>query len=301
MTVVMEAKPIFEKIKEELKADVKILNDKGIKPTLAAVIVGDDEISRTYVSLKQKDCNNVGINSELYDRSKYSIETREKEVIKLLEELNRRNDVHSILIQMPFPEFVSAEKVFEILSPNKDVDGLTPFRMGKLLRGEYDLENDLLPCTPKGIMKLLEYYKVDVAEKDAVIIGRSVLVGNPLRKMLEDKGATAECLHTKSKNILSKIRDADIVVSAAGRPPEIFKENSFRLTGDMIKEEVVVVGVGVKKDNITGKMYFDVDFDNVKEKASYITPNIGGVGVMTRAMLLKNTIIACERLSGLEF
>ena len=264
------------------------------------MIVSEDAISHTYVFFKQKDCKEVGINSEMFDLSKVDPKTRELTVTKTLQELNGRSDIHGIIIQMPFPDFVNAEKIFETLSPGKDVDSLTPYSLGKLMRSEFNYDKNLLPCTPRGVVELLNYYKINVAGKDVAIIGRSVLVSNPLRKMLENMDATVTCLHRKSKNLEDKIKQSDIVVSAAGRPPEIYKENSFKLTGNMVKDDVVVVGVGVRKDLKTDKLYFDVDVDSMKGKASFVTPNIGGIGLMTRAILMKNTIIACKNLNGIK-
>ncbi len=299
MSVIMDAKPLFARIKEQVKSDVEFLKKKGVNPGLSAVLTSEDAISHTYVFFKQRDCKEVGINSQMFDLSKKDSKNREIETIKTVKGLNDRNDIHGIIVQMPLPEFVNIQKVFETLSPEKDVDGLTPYRLGKLMRGEYSYNSSLLPCTPRGVVELLEHYKVSVAGKDVAIVGRSVLVGNPLRKMLEDKGATAICYHSKTKNMKEKLKVADVVISAVGRPPEMYKENSFRLTADMIKDDAIVVGVGVRKDMKNDKLYFDVDVDSVKEKASLVTPNIGGVGLMTRAMLLKNTIIACKNLNGL--
>ncbi len=298
MSTLMDAKSLFEKIKEEVKADVDSLKKKGINPGLAAVVVSEEAISHTYVFFKQKDCKEVGINSQMIDLSKVDQRNRENEALRAIKDLNDSDAMHGIIVQMPFPNFVNEEKIFNALSPDKDVDSLTPYRLGKILRGEYTY-NDLLPCTPRGVVELLKYYKVDVAGKDVAIIGRSVLVSNTLRKMLEDMDATATCYHTKSKNLVEKIRQSDIIVSAAGRPPEMYKGNSFRLTGNMIKNGAVVVGVGVRKDAKTGKLYFDVDVESMKGIASFVTPNIGGIGLMTRAMLLKNTILACKKLNGI--
>lgn len=300
MAVVMDAKPLFSEIKERIKSDVESLKKNGINPGLAAVVVGEDAISHTYVFFKQQDCKEVGINSVMVDLSKADPSTRESEAIKTLNDLNSRKYIHGIIIQMPFPNFVDTEKIFATLSPDKDVDCLTPFRLGKLMRKEYTYDESLLPCTPRGVVELLNHYKIGVADKDVAIIGRSILVSNPLRKMLEDMDATATCYHTKSKNLTEKIKQADMVVSAVGRPPEMYEENSFRLNGDMIKDGAVVVGVGVRKDMAADKLYFDVDFDSVKGKASFVTPNIGGVGLMTRAMLLTNTLIACKNLNVMK-
>lgn len=296
MAIIMEAKTVFEAIKDEVRREAEALKQRGVTPGLAAILVGEDPTSQMYVSMKQADCGKVGIRSLVYEVYKHPKEVKEKELMSLIEQLNRDEEIHGILVQLPFPDFVNEERVFEALSPGKDVDGLTPHNMGKLMRGEYDPEGSLLPCTPKGVVKLLDHYDVEVKGKDVVIVGRSKLVGEPLRKLLQDKGATVSNLHRRTKNVDEKLLQADIVVCAAGRPPELYQENSFRLTGDMVKGGVVVVGVGVRKDLVQNKLLFDVDFDDVKEKASYITPNTGGVGLMTRAMLLKNAIIATKRL-----
>ncbi|MBI4010444.1 MAG: bifunctional 5,10-methylenetetrahydrofolate dehydrogenase/5,10-methenyltetrahydrofolate cyclohydrolase [Candidatus Aenigmarchaeota archaeon] len=300
MTVIMDAKPAFEKIKNEIKSEVNSLKDKGIVPGLAAVVAGEDAISHTYVFFKQKDCQEVGINSEMVDLSKVNSNERESNAIRTIKELNERRNINGIIVQMPFPDFIDTEKIFDTLSPKKDVDCLTPFNLGKLLRGEYSYNDDLLPCTPRGVVELLKYYGIDVAGQDVAVIGRSVLVSNPLRKMLEDMDATATCYHTKSKNLLGKIKEADIIISAVGRPPEMHKDNSFRLTGEMVRNGAVIVGVGVRKYLKIDKLYFDVDVDSMKGIASFVTPNIGGVGLMTRAMLIKNTIIACKNLNGIK-
>ncbi len=299
MTVVMSAKDLFQKVLDEIRQDVKMLQEeKGMTPRLAALLVGDDPVSQTYVSLKAKDCEKVGIISDVYRMFDHPQETREKEVLGLIDKLNSDPETHGILIQLPFPDYVDKEKIFERLSPQKDVDGLTPYNMGKLLLGEYSLESSLIPCTPKGAIKILEHFKVNVSGKDAIIVGRSTLVGEPLRKLLQDRNATATCTHRKTKNLTERLREADIIVAAAGRPPELYRENSFRLTGDMVKEGVIVISIGVRRDPATSKLVFDVDFEDVKEKASYITPNTGSTGIMTRGMLLKNTITAAKRLTG---
>jgi methylenetetrahydrofolate dehydrogenase (NADP+)/methenyltetrahydrofolate cyclohydrolase len=168
--------------------------------------------------------------------------------------------------------------------------------MGKLLLGEYSAKNSLIPCTPKGSMAILDHFGIDVAGKDAIIVGRSTLVGEPLRKLLQDRNATVTCTHRKTKNLVERLRKADIIVAAAGRPPELYQENAFRLSADMVKEGVIVISIGVRRDPATSKLVFDVDFEDVKDKAGYITPNTGSTGIMTRGMLLKNTISAAKNL-----
>ena len=247
-------------------------------------------MSRTYVDLKRKDCAEVGIISEVIDLSSEDISP--KRILEAIKELNEDSSVHAIIPQMPFSGKISEESVFSTLSPDKDVDGLTPFRLGKLIRTEYELERSLLPCTPKGITLLCKHYAVPMEGAEVIIVGRGILVGEPLRKLLQDLNATVTCCHTKTRNLIQKLKDADIVVAASGRPPEIYGDRGFRLTGDMVKEGCTVISVGVSKDQASGKMLFDIDSASLKGKCRFLTPNTGGVGVMTRACLLQNTIIA---------
>ncbi len=293
----MSAKELFQQLLDEVRNDVKMIQeDKGITPGLAAILVGDDPVSQVYVSLKEKDCERVGIKSTVYRMFEHPIETRKKEVLDLIKKLNDDPEIHGILIQLPFPDFIDKERVFETLSPQKDVDGLTPHNMGKLLLGEYNMENSLIPCTPKGAVAILDHFNIDLSGKDTIIVGRSALVGEPLRKLLQDRNATVTCTHRNTMNLHQRLKQADIIVTAAGRPPELYKENAFRLTSDMIKTGVIIVSIGVRRDPATGKLVFDIDFEDVKDKCSYITPNTGSTGIMTRAMLLKNTIIAAKKV-----
>jgi methylenetetrahydrofolate dehydrogenase (NADP+)/methenyltetrahydrofolate cyclohydrolase len=293
--IVMDAREIHERVKAQVKkATTELQYIRGAIVTLCAILVGDDPISQTYVSMKQKDCAEVGIDSKVHRINDLPLEEREQELIKLIGSLNDDPKTHGILIQMPFPKTVREERVFEKLSPLKDVDGLTPQNLGKLLRHEYTFDRSLIPCTPKGVINLLQNYSVDPSEKEIAIIGRSVLVGEPLRKLLQDLNGTATCYHTKSKSLEQRISEADIVVAAVGRPPELFHNSGFRLKSGMVKRGSVVVGVGVRKDASQNKMLFDVDVQSLREVCSYITPNINGVGLMTRAMLLENTMIAAR-------
>lgn len=297
LTIIMNAKELFQNVLDEVRNDVKLFQDnKGITPGLAAILVGDDPVSQVYVSLKEKDCEKVGIKSTVYRMFEHPAETRKKEVLDLIKKLNKDPEIHGILIQLPFPDFIDKERVFETLSPQKDVDGLTPHNMGKLFLGEYSFENSLIPCTPKGAIAILNHFNIDLSGKDAVIVGRSNLVGEPLRKLLQDRNATATCTHQKTINLLQRLKQADIIITAAGRPPELYQENAFRLTSDMVKKGAIVVSIGVRRDPVTEKLVFDVDFEDVKDKCSYITPNTGSTGIMTRGMLLKNTISAAKKL-----
>jgi len=289
----MSAEPVSAEIKKKVTSEVlKLRREKGITPKLVALMIGNDPISRTYLQLKRADCAEVGIISEVMDLSMLSISEVQTRVKETIQNLNNDPNVHAIIPQMPFDGKVSEELVFSTLSQDKDVDGLTPFRLGKLLRKEYSLEESLLPCTPKGIVALLRHYGVKIEGSDVAIIGRSTLVGEPLRKILQDLNATAICLHTFSKNLNQRLGEADVVVAAAGRPPEIYGASGFRLTGGMVKEGSAVVSVGARKEHTSGRTFFDVDLMSLKGKSAFLTPNIGGVGAMTRAMLLQNTLLA---------
>jgi methylenetetrahydrofolate dehydrogenase (NADP+)/methenyltetrahydrofolate cyclohydrolase len=295
LTVVMRAQSIFAQAKEKIAKEVRELREIGITPGLAAILPADEATAKMYVSMKQQDCKEVGIYSEICEVYKSPPERRDKELCEIIKEMNIRDDITGILVQMPLPDSIDRHRPFELLAPEKDVDGLTPRNKGKLM-SRYDFEKDVLPCTAAGVVELLDKYQVEMKGKDVVIIGRSDLVGRPLRKLFEDRDATPVCCHRATKTTQDRIKRADIVVCAAGRPPELYKEDSFRLTSDMVKEGVVVVGVGARKDSTTGKLYFDVDFKDVKTKASYITPNLNGIGLMTRGRLLWNTILTTRGL-----
>ena len=295
-TTIMTAEPVVSLMKQELSEKVnRFKAENGFAPKLVALLIGHDPVSRTYVERKTHDAKDVGILSEVIDLSVLpgGSESEEK-VLEQIAKLNADARVSAVIPQMPFDGMASEEKVFSALDPAKDVDGLTPFRLGKLMRKEYSLEGSILPCTPKGTMLLLRHYGVSLKGADVAIVGRSTLVGEPLRKLMQDSDATATCYHTASKNLASKIKLADIVVAASGRPPELYGDSGFRLTGSMVKEGSTVVGVGVRKDARTNKMLFDVDTKSVKGVASFLTPNTGGVGAMTRAVLMQNTVIAAN-------
>lgn len=294
-TIMMFAKPLAEQMKSEIATKVvQIEKRTGITPKLVALLIGDDPVSRTYVDLKRKDCEEVGISSEVIDLSVYEKSASQKKVLEKIRELNDDKSVNAVIPQMPFSGKVSEETLFSTLSPDKDADGLTPFRLGKLLRSEYQIEKSLLPCTPKGAVLLSKYYKVPIEGSDVAIVGRSTLVGEPLRKLFQDLNATATCYHTKSRNTEEKLKQADLVVAASGRPPELYGNSGFRVISNTVKEGSTVISVGVRKNEETGKMLFDVDTNALRGKCSFLTPNTGGIGVMTRICLLQNTIIATE-------
>ena len=298
-TTIMRAEPLVSEMKARIREQVgELKRINGISPKLVALLIGRDPVSRTYVDLKRNDCADVGILSEVRDLSTLPKQEMRLRLLELLEELNSDASVSGVIPQMPFDGRASEEETFSILSPEKDVDGLTPFRLGKLMRKEYSLQTSLLPCTPKGIILLVRHYNVPVSGADVAIVGRSALVGEPLRKLFQDLDATATCYHTHSKHLKERVKEADIVVAASGRPPEIYGETGFRVSADMVKEGAVVIGVGVKKDENAGKMLFDVDTKSLRGHCSFITPNTGGVGAMTRAVLIQNTLIAAKFQAG---
>jgi len=266
----------------------------GITPKLAVLLLNDDpvelETQKRYVSLKAKDVREVGGEVEVYELYKEPPEIREAAALRLIERLNNADDVTGIIIQKPLPPYINETKLFERLSPMKDVDGLTPESKKRLVAG-FDLDRDVLPCTPAGILELFRQYGVEVRGADVTVVGKGTLVGFPLAVMLMQMDATVTALHALSKDRLYYVRNADVVISAVGRPPELYRDNPWRLTGDMVKEGAVVVGVGGKVDPATKKWYFDVDESSVAQKVSYLTPNIGGVGLATRARILKNLIL----------
>ena len=305
----MFSKPAVSGIKGHVSSIAERLKrEHGITPKLVALVIGDDPASRRYVKLKTQDCAKVGITSEVIDLSGYSQKEMPQKVAATIRQLNDDPTVNAVLPQMPFGGKISPETVFSQLSPKKDVDGLTPFNLGKLFRGEFTLGDTLempslhsytpksmLPCTPMGVILLAKYYKVGFAGKEAAVIGRSTLVGKPLAMLLQYQNATPTCYHTGSgsKLLKERIKQADIVVSAVGRNPKIHGEKEgFLLTGGMVKEDSAVFSVGQEEDPKTGKMLFDVDEQSLDGKCAFLTPNIGGIGPMTRACLLMNTVYA---------
>jgi methylenetetrahydrofolate dehydrogenase (NADP+)/methenyltetrahydrofolate cyclohydrolase len=282
---VIDGKAMAADIRAEVAERVRALNDRGVTPGLAAVLVGDDEPSRIYVGAKQKASAEVGIHSE---RHELPGEVPERELLDLIERLNRDPAVHGILVQLPLPDHVSVLAVHETLAVDKDVDALTPASVGRLVRGEATF----LPATPFGIVELLARTGIPTRGAEVVVVGRGPLVGMPLSIMLAQKtergNATVTLCHTATRDLDAHTRRADILIAAAGRPRTI--------TGDMVKPGATVVDVAVNRteDGLVG----DVAFDEVREVAGWITPVPGGVGPLTVAMLLVNTVTAAERASG---
>ena len=271
MAIIIDGNQTAKNITEELKLEVSKMQKK---PHLVVIQVGDIPASNIYVNLKHKKAEALGIISTII---KYPETTTEEEVINKIKELNNDNEVHAILVQLPLPKHINKINVIKAISPQKDVDGFTAQNSGDLLNGITPMAG---PCTPKGVLRLLKEYNIDIAGKHAVVVGRSNIVGKPLAIMLLNNNATVTICHSKTKNLSEITKQADILISAVGRKI-IFK--------DMVKKDAVVIDVGIFKDE-NNKTTGDVDFENVKEVASFITPVPKGVGPMTIAMLMKNTI-----------
>ena len=279
MAEVLDGKALAKKVREELKIKADELKEKGIFPKLAVIMVGNDPSSKIYVRNKSKACEEVGIEFEefLLDEN-----TQNEELLNLIEELNNREDVHGILLQSQIPGHLDINIAFRTIKPEKDVDGFHPVNIGKLSLNQ----ECFVSCTPFGIMRMLAEYNIDIQGKHAVIIGRSNIVGKPMIQCMLNKNATVTVCHSKTKNLVEITRQADILVAAIGRTKFV--------TEDMVKENAVVVDVGINR-NEEGKVCGDVDFENVSKKASYITPVPGGVGPMTIAMLMNNIIKAAKK------
>lgn len=273
--MILDGKTLSDKIKNEIKSKVK---NYLIKPTLAVIQIGDDEASNIYINSKRKSCENVGIN---FIHEKFSSSASEQEVINKIIEFNNDSYVNGILIQLPIPKKFDTYKLLNLINKNKDVDGLTDINMGLLFKDN----NNLIPCTPQGIIKLLEEYNIDLVGKHAVVVGKSNLVGKPMAMLLLQEGATVTICHSKTLDLKQYTKQADILICAVGKKDLITK--------DMVKENAVVVDVGMNR--VDGKLYGDVDFENVKDIASFITPVPGGVGPMTVAMLLFNVLKNYEK------
>jgi methylenetetrahydrofolate dehydrogenase (NADP+) / methenyltetrahydrofolate cyclohydrolase len=290
MARIIDGKAVAQEMQEEMKAEVEDLKRKGIIPGLAVILVGDDPASRTYVRSKEKACERLGLFSDVF---RLPETTPEGDLIALVDELNLRRDIHGILIQIPLPGHIDENRMILRINPDKDVDGLHPVNVGKLVIGK----PGFLPCTPLGCKVLLERSGIETSGKHMVILGRSNLVGKPLANIMlqKEKGANAivTVCHTAAKDLASYTRQADILVAAIGKPKMV--------TGDMVKEGAVVIDVGINRiedhENAGGnKLVGDVDFESVEPKASAITPVPGGVGPMTITMLMHNTIRSAARM-----
>lgn len=276
MANIINGKEISAAIREEIKSGVQGMS---VRPGLAVVLVGDDPASAVYVRNKSKACAEVGIYSEVY---RLPEETGREQLLGLIEQLNQSPLIHGILVQLPLPKHLDPEEVIMAIDPAKDVDAFHPVNVGKIMIGNYDF----LPCTPAGVMELLHRSGIEVSGKECVVIGRSNIVGKPQAMLLLHENATVTVCHSKTRDLPSVCRRADILVSAVGKAKFV--------TADMVRNGAVVIDVGMNRDE-NGKLCGDVDFEPVSEKASYITPVPGGVGPMTITILLKNTVTAAKR------
>lgn len=275
---IIDGKTISAQIKEEMKAEVSALKERGISVGLAVVLVGEDPASKVYVGNKKKACEALGIDSYEYILPE---NTSEDELLTLVEKLNADKNVDGILVQLPLPRHLDEKKVINAISPSKDVDAFHPVNVGKIMIGNYTFA----PCTPAGIIELIERSGISLEGKSCVVIGRSNIVGKPMSMLLLHKNATVTICHSRTKNLAEVAKCADIVVAAVGRAKFV--------TADMVKEGAVVIDVGINRME-NGKLCGDVDFEAVAPKCSYITPVPGGVGPMTIAMLMKNTVAAAK-------
>lgn len=285
MAVIISGKEVSKNVRESVKRETEHLKVKnGIIPGLAVVIVGDDPASRVYVNNKKKACEEVGVISEEYA---LPAKTTQEELIALVKKLNTTKEINGILVQLPLPKHLDEKAVIEAISPEKDVDAFHASNVGKIMIGDYHF----LPCTPAGVMELIHSENIDISGKNCVVIGRSNIVGKPMAMLLLHENGTVTITHSRTKNLSEITKEADILIAAVGKPKFV--------TGDMIKDGAVVIDVGMDRDE-NGKLCGDVDFVSVEPKASYITPVPGGVGPMTIAMLMRNTLMAAKLQNGLN-
>lgn len=274
MAVILDGKETARRVRETLKDKVKELRQNNIFPKLAVIMVGEDPASKIYVRNKSKACEELGIE---YEEFLLKENTTQKQLIDLIQELNKRQDITGILLQSPIPKHLDINEAFKAIIPEKDVDGFNPINVGKLALGQ----ETVISCTPFGVIKLLEEYNIPIEGKNAVIIGRSNIVGKPMLHCLLNKNATVTICHSRTKNLSEITKTADILVAAIGKAKFITK--------DMVKPNAVVIDVGINR-NEEGKVCGDVDFEEVQKIASYITPVPGGIGPMTIAMLMTNIV-----------
>ena len=278
----MDGKMVSAKVRGSILEEVNGLKDKGVRPGLAVIIVGEDPASKVYVRNKERACEECGFYSEKYALPE---ETTQEELLGLIDELNHNPRIDGILCQLPVPKHINEQAIIDAISPEKDVDAFHPINVGKIMVGNFDF----LPCTPAGVMQLLEEYDIDPNGKNCVVIGRSYIVGKPMAMLLLHKNGTVTICHSRTKNLKEVCAQADILVAAVGKADFV--------TADMVKEGAVVIDVGMNRKD--GKLCGDVAFDEVNEKASYLTPVPGGVGPMTITMLMKNTLKAAKLHHGI--
>ena len=284
MATRMDGKAVSAKVKEQVAQEVAALQGQGVCPGLAVVIVGEDPASRIYVNNKKKACQATGIHSEEYA---LPASTTQEELLALVDTLNHKEDIHGILVQSPLPKGLDEGAVVEAIDPQKDVDAFHAYNVGKIMIGDYRF----LPCTPAGVIELIRSTGVEISGKECVVIGRSNIVGKPMAMLLLHNNGTVTICHSRTQNLPEVCRRADILVSAVGK--------AHFVTADMVKPGAVVIDVGMNRDE-NGKLCGDVDFAAVEPIAGYITPVPGGVGPMTIAMLLKNTVSAAKLQHGVQ-
>lgn len=282
MAKLIDGKAVSASVRAQVAQEVQELKAKGLHPGLAVVIVGDDPASRTYVNNKKKACAETGIYSEEYA---LPATTTQEELLSLVRSLNEKPEIHGILVQSPLPKGLDEEAVIEEINPQKDVDAFHPQNVGRIMIGNFHF----LPCTPAGVIELIRSQGIEIAGKRCVVIGRSNIVGKPMAMLLLHNHGTVTICHSKTRDLAEICREADILVAAVGRPKFV--------TENMVKPGAVVIDVGMDRDE-NGKLCGDVDFANVEPKAGYITPVPGGVGPMTIAMLLRNTVTAAKLQAG---
>lgn len=278
MGEIINVKDIIERKKVGLKDRIESLKNKGVNPKLVVIHANQDEASNVYISKKRKMCEELGILEEEYD---FNEDVTQKEMLTLIEKLNNDESIHGILVQLPIYNHLDTTGILEAISPKKDVDGFHPINIGKIMQGV----GGVAPCTPKGVMTILEELGVDIEGKNATVIGRSIIVGRPMGALLLNKGATVTTCHSKTTNLIKHTENADILVVAVGRP--------HLVTKDMVKEGAIVIDVGINR--VDGVLIGDVDTKNVAEKVKYITPVPGGVGLTTVYTLMENVVELAEK------
>lgn len=280
---IIDGKTLAQTIREGIAEEVRLLEkDTGVKPGLAAVLVGDDPASAVYVKNKRIACEKAGLYPQEH---RLSASTTQEALLKLIQQLNVDPRIHGILVQLPLPQGIDSQAILQAVSPEKDVDGFHPVNVGRLVGGE----PVFIPCTPKGVLQMIDSTGQDITGKRAVVIGRSNIVGKPVAMLLLHRHATVTICHSRTKDLPGVAREADILIAAIGKP--------LFVTPDMVKEGAIVIDVGINR-LADGKLVGDVDFDRVKERAGWITPVPGGVGPMTIAMLLQNTLESAKRIAG---
>ncbi|WP_226642472.1 bifunctional methylenetetrahydrofolate dehydrogenase/methenyltetrahydrofolate cyclohydrolase FolD [Mesobacillus subterraneus] len=272
--IIIDGKEIAQKKKLEIADQVQELKKQGVTPGLAVILVGDNQASRTYVNSKQKTARELGMHNVLIE---YPVSITEQELLAKIDELNKDEEIHGILVQLPLPDHISEKKLIEAISPEKDVDGFHPINIGRMMTGQ----DAFLPCTPYGVMVMMKEIEMDLAGKHVVVVGRSNIVGKPAGQLFLNENATVTYCHSRTKDLKEYTKQADVIIAAVGKADLI--------TADHVKPGAVVIDVGMNRNEL-GKLCGDVAYDEVKEKAGYITPVPGGVGPMTIAMLMYNTL-----------